>query len=161
MKKLIVLVLAIMLVSSMTVPAYAHNGNSADQSPWLCWFSWWSGFGSDEPNEAEPVLAVPAIKEARFYHTGYIASLKNRLQIQWEEVDGAESYEIEVIKADGSKECYTASSTVLMVKNTQCPQVYSEKNGCWESATVRIRAVNNTGVGKWSKEVAIGCDTLH
>lgn len=164
MKKIAVLVLAIMLVSSMTVPAYAYSGIPSDKSPWLGWFSWWGGFGSggsDEPAETEPVLAAPAIKEAKFYHSGYVASLKNRLQIQWEEVASAESYEIEVTKADGSKGYYTATGTTLMVKNTQCPRVYSDKSGCWESATVRVRAVSSEGTGDWSLGVAIGCDKVH
>ena len=164
MKKIAVLVLAVMLVSAMTVPAYACSDNPADKSPWQGWFSWWEGFGpggSNAPAETLPVLAAPAITNAKFYHTGYVASLRNRLQIEWEEVDGAETYEIEVTKADGTKEYYTATDTMLMVKNTQCPRVYSDKSGCWESATVRVRAVSSESTGNWSQDVAIGCDKLH
>ena len=164
MKKIAVLVLAIMLVSSMTLPAYAYDGNPAGKSSWLGWFSWWEGFGfggSNEPAETQPVLAAPEITDAKFYHTGYVASLRNRLHIEWEEVNGAESYEIEVTKADGSKEYYTATGTTLMVKNAQCPRVYSDKSGCWESATVRVRAVSSEGTRDWSLGVAIGCDKVH
>ena len=164
MKKIAVLILAIMLVSSMTVPAYAYDGNPAGKSSWLGWFSWWDGFGfggSDEPAETPPVLAAPAIKEAKFYHSGYVASLKNRLQIQWEKVDGAESYEVEVTKADGSKVSYTASGAMLMVKNAQCPKVYVEDSATWTAATVRVRAVSGSQVSGWSDAVKISCDKVH
>ena len=164
MKKIAVLVLAIMLVSSMTLPAYAYDGNPAGKSSWLGWFSWWEGFGfgdSDKPAETQPVLAAPAIKEAKFYHTGYVASLRNRLQIEWEEVDGAESYEIEVSKADGTVEVYTSSGSTLMVKNAVCPKVYVEHSATWTAATVRVRAVSGSQVSGWSDAVKISCDKMH
>lgn len=164
MKKIAVLVLAIMLVSSMTLPAYAYDGNPGGKSSWLGWFSWWEGFGfggSNEPAETQPVLAAPEITDAKFYHTGYVASLRNRLQIEWEEVDGAESYEVEVTKADGTKVSYTASAAMLMVKNTQCPKVYVEETATWTAATVRVRAVSGSQVSGWSDAAIISCDKMH
>ena len=153
MKKMLILVLAIILVSAMTVPAYAYSDNSAQKSSWTGWFSWWNGFGSgdkDEPVETEPALAVPEIQTAKFYHTGYVASLRNRLQVEWDDVAGAESYEIEVSKADGTVEVYTSSGSTLMVKNAVCPKVYVEDSATWTAATVRVRAVSGSQVSGWS-----------
>jgi hypothetical protein len=159
MKKVAVWLTAIMLVSSMTVPAYAYSGNISKTSSSSGWFSMWERPASGGSGAA--VKATPVIKEAKFYHSGYVASMKNRLQIRWDEVDGAKRYEIQVTKADGSKKTYTATGNTLVVKDSQCPRTYSEKLGLWESATVRVRAVTSTGTGNWSQAVAIGCDQVH
>ena len=93
--------------------------------------------------------------------SGYVASLKNRLQISWDAVDEADSYEIEVMMADGSTATYTSSSTTLMVKNSTCPKVYVEDTSTWTAATVRVRAVSGDTLGDWSEAVKIGCDKVH
>ena len=164
MKKMITFALAAMLVFAMAVPAYAYDGSTVTSKSWLSWFDWWGGFGSggsDESTEPENVLAAPAITESKFCHSATVASLKNRLQIKWDAVDGAESYEIEVIKADGTITTYTATTNSLMVKNSACPTVYVEKTSTWTAATVRVRAVAGDAVGEWSGAAKIGCDAIH
>ena len=83
--------------------------------------------------------------------SGYVASLKNRLQISWDAVD----------EADGCTATYTSSSTTLMVKNSTCPKVYVEDTSTWTAATVRVRAVSGDTLGDWSEAVKIGCDKVH
>lgn len=164
MKKMITFALVAMLVFAMAVPAYAYDGSAVTSKSWFSWFDWWGGFGSggfDEATEPENVLAAPAITESKFYHTGTVASLKNRLQIKWDAVDGAESYEIEVVKADGTTITYTAATNSLLVKNSACLKVYVEKISTWTAATVRVRAVASDAVGEWSDAAKIGCDAIH
>ena len=164
MQQIAVLVLAIMLVSSMTVPAYAYSGNSMEKNSWLGWFSWWGGFGSGdetEPAPVEPKLEAPTISEATFCHNAYVASMKNRLQIRWNEIEDVEGYEIEVTKADGSVEVFSPSSATQMLRNAQCPKVYVEETATWTVATVRVRAVSGSQVSGWSDAVKISCDKMH
>ena len=159
MKKTAAWLAAIMLVSSMTVPAYAYSGDVGNTSSNSATYSWWNGAAAS--GSTASVKNTPVIKEAKFYHSGYTAAMKNRLQIQWEAVSGAESYQIQVTKADGTQITYTATGTTLVVKGSQCPKLYSKASGIWEAATVRVRAVTKTGTGSWSKQVTIGCDKIH
>lgn len=170
MKKILTMCMALALVLAMAVPAYAYDGSSAARSS-TSWWDWWSYFIPSNPSvpsdPTEPSvpeateLGVTTITESRYYHSASVASLKNRLQIQWEAVDGAESYEIEVAKADGTVLTYTASTNSLTVKNTACPKVYVEATSTWTAATVRVRAVAGDAVGDWSDAAKIGCDMIH
>lgn len=131
MKKILTMCMALALVLAMAVPAYAYDGSSAARSS-TSWWDWWSYFIPSNPSvpsdPTEPSvpeateLGVTTITESRYYHSASVASLKNRLQIQWKAVDGAECYEIEVVKADGTVLTCTASTNSLMVKNTACPK---------------------------------------
>lgn len=167
MKKTLMMVLALVLVFSMTVPAYAYEGNTSSYS-WGTWWDWWEFFSPSNPTEptapSEPetvMLGATTITESRFYHTSTVASLKNRLQIKWDAVENAESYEIEVVKADGTVVTYAASTNSLMVKKSTCPKVYIESTSTWTAATVRVRAVSGDSVGNWSTAAKIGCDAIH
>lgn len=164
MKKILTMCMALALILAMVVPAYAYDGSTTARSS-TSWWDWWSHFIPSNPTEPSAPetaeLGVTTITESRFYHSASVASLKNRLQIQWEAVDGAESYEIEVIKADGTVLTYTASSNSLMVKNSTCPKMYVEATSTWTAATVRVRALAGDTVGNWSDTAKIGCDQLH
>ena len=167
MKKILTLVLALTLICSLAVPAYAYDGRTSTHS----WGSWWDRwekmFPSDPTEPAEPsepemtVLGTPTITESRFYHNASVSSLKNRLQIKWDAVENAESYEVEVVKADGTTKTYTASSNSLMVKGNACPKVYVETTSTWTAATVRVRAIAGDSVGEWSTAAKISCDSIH
>lgn len=120
-------ILTITLVLSLAVPAYAYDGSATNTTKsWTSWWDWWSGFTPADPTEPsdptvpEVEVGIPTITESRFYHSASVASLRNRLQIQWDTVEGAESYEIEVFKADGTILTYSASTNSLMVKNMAC-----------------------------------------
>lgn len=163
MKKLMTMALAAVLAASLAVPAYAYDGSRAPTQSWGGWFQWWNGSGgtSEEATDPAVTLEAPVVTEARFYHKGAVASLKNRLQIRWDAVEGAEGYEIEVVKADGSTAVYTAGTNLLLVKNAACPKVYVEDTSTWKAATVRVRAVAGDTVGAWSAAATIGCDSIH
>lgn len=170
MKKIITITLVLATILSLAVPAYAYDGTTTTAS-WTSWWDWWHIFvpgdstaPSDptvpsEPEAAE--LGITTITEARFYHSASVASLRNRLQISWDEVENTTGYEIEVTKADGEVLTYTSTSATLMVKNTQCPKVYVEDTSTWTAAVVRVRAVTNDAVGDWCEGKKIGCDMIH
>lgn len=108
MKKILTMVLALALIFSLSMPAYAYDGSSTTYS-WRSWWDWWDNMYPSNPSEptdpSEPEAVVPGtpiITESRFYHSASVASLKNRLQVRWDAVENAESYEIEVVKADAA-----------------------------------------------------------
>ena len=112
-----------------------------------------------EPEETEPEvteLEAPVIIKSQFYHGRY-----QRLQIEWDAVEGAESYEVLITKADGETNEYTTESTIVYDSGAQCPRVYIDEKSTWASATVKVRAVCGDVVSEWSKEKKIGCDMLH
>ena len=164
MKKILSLFLALILVVSITVPAYAYDGTSYSRSN-LSLLSWWRYYdigdppGPYDPNPAN--LGVPKITQARYHHKSAVSLLSNQLQISWNAVDGAESYEVEVSKADGTTSVYTSTSTSLFLKNTGCPSVYVEKTATWVGATVRVRALAGNSTGDWSAASKIGCNSIH
>lgn len=166
MKKILTIVMALAMIMSLAVPAFAYDGTAPNTTKsWTSWWDWWGNFAPVDPTEpTEPEtseLGMPTITESRFYHSGTVASLRNRLQVSWDAVDGADSYEIEVVKADGTVLNYTASTNSLMVKNMACPKVYVEETSTWTAATVRVRAVAGDTTGEWSDAVKIGCDAIH
>lgn len=186
MKKIIVFLMALCLIVCMTVPVFAVtpplNAPDMPEIPEIkvnfklpdgFWDKWFADhpirlpddFEIQEPTEAtepevtEPemiVLGVPAVTEARYYHKGI-----QRLQIRWDAVDSAESYEVEVTKADGTTDVYTTNSATLFLKNVECPRVYIEETSTWAAASVKVRAVCGESVGEWSEAVKIGCDMIH
>lgn len=167
MKKILTMVLALALIFSLAMPAYAYDGTNTTYS-WGSWWDWWDNMFPSNPSEptdpSEPeaaMLGTPTITESRFYHSASVASLRNRLQIKWDAVENAESYEIEVVKADGTVKTYTASTNFLMVKSSTCPKVYIESTSTWTAATVRVRAIAGDSIGEWSDAAKIGCDAIH
>lgn len=117
-----------------------------------------------EPEETKPEetvdevseLDTPVIIKAQFYHGRY-----QRLQIEWDAVEGAESYEVLITKADGETIEYTTESAFVYDSSARCPRVYIDEKSTWASATVKVRAVCGDVVSEWSKEKKIGCDVLH
>lgn len=168
MKKFLSILLAVVLMLSLAVPAAAaYDGGSAYSAGG--WWNKWKDYVTTNPSEpevptetpAEAMLDIPSISEARFYHSGSISSLRNRLQIKWNAVEDAQSYEIEVTKADGTVQNYTSTAATLMVKNASCPKVFVEGTNTWTAATVRVRAVAENAVSDWSDSVRISCDSIH
>lgn len=109
------------------------------------------------------LLATTEITKATYIHFG----LKSRLQIEWNDVDGATSYEIKITKPDGTEHTYTSKEPRLIVKTRNdkfikgCPK---QKIGSkWEAAKVKVRAVKNDGevYSLWSEEEPIGCNVIH
>lgn len=160
MKKVLAIIMALSVMMSLAIPAFAYDGTSPNTTKsWTSWWDWWKNYTPTEPEAAE--IGVTTITESRFYHSASVASLRNRLQIQWDAIDGADSYEIEVTKADGTVLTYTASTNSLMVKNMACPKVYVDETSTWTAATVRVRAMAGDVIGDWSAAAKIGCDAIH
>lgn len=166
MKKILTLIMALAMIMSLAVPAFAYDGTASNTTrSWTGWWDWWKDYTPSDPTAPiEPEAAeigVTAITESRFYHSASVASLRNRLQVKWDAVEGADSYEIEVVKADGTVLTYTATTNSLMVKNMACPKVYIEEASAWTAATVRVRAMAGDVIGDWSAAAKIGCDAIH
>ena len=98
------------------------------------------------------LLNTPTITRATYIHSN-VFYLKNRLNIQWNAVDDATSYEIKITKADGTEHVYTTTNNYLTVN----------QGTNWESATVAVRAVKDNGsvYSLWSEKAAISCNAIH
>ena len=158
MKRIIALLLVLAVVIAMAVPVAACGAGSA----WWRWWIWWDT--PDEPSATEPVepvIGIPEITDAAYTHRTPYYGMHKHLTVTWTAVDGADSYEVEVIKADGVVLSYVETDEQLYLADVECPRVYIEETSTWAAASVRVRAVVGDDVGEWSNAVKIGCDTLH
>lgn len=183
MRKIIAFILAVMLIASMTIPAYAVTPSYKLDVPQISkikldikielpddfWDNWFKDHPigvpditipmETEPEATEPEiteLSAPVITEARYYHKGI-----KRLQIQWNVVDYADSYVVLIAKADGTVITYTVETNILYLKNSECPKMYVDNTSMWESATVRVMAITGDVGSEWSTIEHIGCDKMH
>lgn len=103
------------------------------------------------------ILQTPEIVECRYIHGRAIWD-KSRLQIRWEGVPDATSYEIKIVKTDGAEKTYTETDTSLLVYPGDDEFITS----CINSATVQIRAVENDGehYSLWSEGDVVACNQV-
>jgi hypothetical protein len=141
---------ALKIPSMPTIPNFKVN----IELPQSVFDDWFAKNPIDVPTVQIP--GTPNVTEARYYHGRY-----SRLQIRWDEVDNADSYEIEITKADGSQEMYVSDSNMLYRSDVECPMVYIEETNTWAAATVRVRAVDGNVKSLWSESVNVGCNMLH
>lgn len=165
MKKIIAMLLTLMLVLSMAVPVQACTEEKT-QLPscwqWWEWPGWWWNRTPDEttPTEPEQVeLGVPEITEGRYYHSPVYGD--PYFQIRWDAAENAERYEVEIVKADGTREVYTANTNILLLRDYDCPVVYVAETSTWTAPTVRVRAMAGDTYSEWSEAKKAGCDSLH
>ena len=151
----------------MSLPVCASDGKDY-HSDWRYWYNqyveWvkqWCQNKPDTPEEPEATLDTPTITEAKYTHQRPYYGSHPNLRIRWNEVENAESYEVEVTKADGTVNTYTATGTSFYSEKVECPRVYVESTSTWASATARVRAVSGETTSEWSESVKISCDTLH
>ena len=107
----------------------------------------------------EKTLETPKITESKYVHNQLIWS-PNRLQIRWNDVENATSYEIKITKPDGPEETYTSEDTSLILTGIGClkQKIY----GNWKSATVQVKAVGEDGKSSyWSEVNSISCNQIH
>lgn len=112
------------------------------------------------------LLDVPNITECKYYHSKAFW-YPERLQIRWSAVPDATSYEVKIIKPDGTEKIYTETTTTLCVNKgddeflSSC--VKQKIDGKWRTGTVSIRAVKNDGelYSMWSQPQNISCNSLH
>lgn len=176
MKKIGKAIVAMILTITMSIPVSAEterNGNynwenwKGQYEKWCNIWREWKDKSNDavvlpDMNEEKAVvtLAAPSISEAKYQHQCPYYGMHPELIIRWSEVSGAESYEIEVTKADGTVLDYTSTYTSLIDRG-ECPRVYIESTSTWTSAMVKVRAVNGNEKSEWSTPRSISCDMLH
>lgn len=103
------------------------------------------------------LLNTPTITECRYIH-GRAFWDKSRLQVRWDAVDEATSYEIKVTKSDGTEKTYTSDYTSLVVNKDEDDFI----TGCVMGGTVKVRAVKDNGAlySLWTEEDTIACNVL-
>lgn len=98
------------------------------------------------------VLEKPVVKYASYIKRTSRYGTYGCLSVSWDKVDNATSYEVIVIKADGTKKTYTTSYNTLVRAN-----YYDEfLDDGMDGATVRVKAygVDET-FSLWSDEVDV------
>lgn len=98
------------------------------------------------------VLEKPSVKYTSYIKRTSRYGTYGCLSVQWDKVDNATSYEVEVTKSDGTKKAYTTSYNVIVRAN-----YYDEflKDGL-ENATVRVKAYGEDETfSLWSDEVDV------
>ena len=105
----------------------------------------------------EGKLKLPKITENRYIH-GKSSWNKDRLQIVWNKVDEATSYEIIVKKKDGTEKTYTSSYNALVINKNDDDFI----TGCIMGGTVKVRAVKDNGAmySLWTEEDTISCNKV-
>lgn len=103
------------------------------------------------------ITTTPVITENRFIHSKAFYE-KTRLQVRWNEVKDATSYEIIVKKPDGTEHTYTSTRTSLTV-NKGSDDFMTE---CVRGGTVKVRAIKGDGeaYSMWTEEDTISCNVL-
>lgn len=98
------------------------------------------------------VLEKPVVKYASYIKRTSRYGTYGCLSVQWGEVDNATSYEVMVIKADGTKKTYTTSYNMFVRAN-----YYDEfLKGGLENATVRVKAYGEDETFSiWSDKVVV------
>ena len=132
------------------------------------WDNWFNNHPIETPDDIElpseedtdeVILEAPVISKAKYVHTVKYFGQYKHLEISWNEVKNAESYEVKITKADGTIINYTVKTNSLYKKNIECPKVRID--GTWTSASVSVRAVAGDTYSRWSNSKIIGCDKLH
>lgn len=161
MKRFLTIILAIMLFSSMVVTAHAVTPTLKVPSISIpeikVNFQLPDGFWDKYFEECE--IDTPVISTAKYVHKTYYYGMNKHLEIRWNAVKNAESYDVLITKADGSTIEYSVDTNMVYDKKAECPKVYVED--AWTVATVKVRAICNGVDGPWSDEVKISCDKFH
>ena len=99
------------------------------------------------------VLEKPVVKYASYIKRTSRYGTYGCLSVSWDKVDNATSYEVIVIKADGTKKTYTTSYNTLVRANYFDEFLADGMDG----ATIRVKAYGeNETFSLWSDEVDVG-----
>ena len=172
MRKLLActLILSQVLILAIPIPASACDGGAVQnwECKWWDWYKgWWEHIPGLQPTEPEPTepeapaLGVPTVTTAKYVHKTPYYGMKAHLEISWEAVEGAESYEVLITKANGETLSFTTESNMVFDGNMKCPRVYIEETSTWAAASVQVRALAGDAAGEWSEAAKISCDQLH
>ena len=101
---------------------------------------------------------TPQNVTASFKHKGAYNYLDDHLQISFDEVEKAVSYDIMVSEDKSSEEykIYNVSGNFMMLDADEFP------TGCANGYSVKVRArYGEYWAGFWSEPVTVGCNKLH
>ena len=169
-KRLTTLALVGTMAASSIVPAFAatstpvqsrsayssNYGNYGDM--YKKWYEEWQKYWQNNANNTK--LATPTVTEAKFTHASEVYWSHNTLSINWDAIEGATSYDVEITGYDGTVTNYTVTENKLYMQDIDCPKTFNEKTRTW-GATVKVRAVANGKTSDWSEECGISCNVLH
>ena len=119
-------------------------------------WNWGTGSGGNAPVEEETfALDTPVLGTTRFIHQSLYSP--DVLSLDWNDVEGAVSYEVEI--THGDTKVYTTDYSGLGISANRGDSFVS---GCMRGAKVRVRAVDKDGnFSDWSKEGTVGCNKFH
>ena len=171
-RKFFSLLLVLSLVITLSLPAYAAtpsfkipnitipdiSDNIKIELPDDFWDKW---FDEHPLPEITIKPETPVISYAKYVHRTPYYGMSKHLEIQWNKIENADSYEVLITKADGTTISYNTTNNLIYDKNTDCPKIYVSSTSTWTAATVQVRAINNNQMSDWSSPVKISCDKLH
>ena len=99
------------------------------------------------------LLDTPEITENRYIHSNVFYS-PSRLQVRWNPVTDATSYEICITKTDGTSHTYTSNYASLLIEKDEFI------TGCPRGATVKVRALNDEHYSLWCAEDTVACNSI-
>ena len=112
------------------------------------------------------ILERPVITQSTCWHGNYIYGTKTHLILGWNPVEDAQSYSVEITKADGTKKIYTAERNYMFLSEwtddfiTGC--LNEKTDGSSGDATVRLRAHGENDTCRlWSEVVYICCNASY
>lgn len=171
-RKFFSLLLVLSLVMTLALPAYAAtpsfkipnitipdiSDNIKIELPDDFWDKW---FDEHPLPEIATKPETPVISYAKYVHRTPYYGMSKHLEIQWNKIENADSYEVLITKADGTTFTYEVTNNLIYDKKVDCPKVYIEDTHTWTAATVQVRAKVGDLTSDWSEAVKISCDKLH
>lgn len=139
---------AVLLTSTViALPVTSNAGYHTSYTSWMCWYQqmtqkWFHQF---------KVPDVPTNVTAIYKHQGTYSSLKDHLEVNWDDCKNAERYEVRVVNKDGTEHIYKTTSSILYVYDIECNS----------GGSVQIRSVNGFTRSSWSDSVKIGDNKIH
>ena len=108
-----------------------------------------------EKSAEEPASASVENITASYRHKGVYSYLPDHFYVVWDKVPGAESYEVRVIKKDGTEKIYTTENNSLTIFQDDFI------TGCIAGGTVEIKAIGEGLSETWSEKEKISHNQIH
>ena len=171
-RKFFSLLLVLILVMALALPAYAATPNIKIPNITIPDISnsikielsddFWDNWFKEHPVPSVTLKPeTPIISSAKYVQKTLYYGTSKHLEIYWNKINNATSYEVLITKADGTTISYNTTNNLIYDKNADCPKIYVSSTSTWTAATVQVRAINNNQMSDWSSPVKISCDKLH